>query len=773
MNLGLEIVSSVLTTGELSYFTDCGFNSVWLSSPSASIIFTGLDKAAYEWLLKYYARHHVVPSLDIFREQFPEVSYKLQKEIISTGQLIDLVFDKVSAYQVADLITKSIALHDAGKISEAVELIKSTASTLSPDVISLSSGYDITSPDFDINKLLDTELEQGIPFGFNQIDDVYWGFHPGQLVTLLGRQKASKALDIDTMLPTPTGWTTMSDVKVGDYLMDANGSPTKVTAATEVMYGHDCYEITFSDGAKIIADAGHQWLVDKRVKKKSLVYETDVLTTEEISRNPKSDGGKVNRYRVQVTKPLTFPGIDLPIDPYILGYWLGDGTSSTGEITVHVDDLENLLINISKAGYYISGNRPSGKGEHVRVINISDYPVKLHGPANKEHTLVSKLRSNALLNNKHIPAQYLRAGTYQRLRLLQGIMDSDGYAHDKGFSITQKDRDLLNNIRELMNTMGIQTRLSTQTIRINDKLLSYGTLNFYGNTDVAVFSLPRKASILPKWHGNRADYRHITYVKKVESVPVKCVEVDNPEHLYLAGSSMIPTHNSWLTLNSAFNAWMKGYSVLFFSVEMGEELLQQRLLCLGAHISPSRMRRGNLHPGEKEKARDFQSLLSKNGQGRFIISRKKTLITLDDIAEEVSKYRPHIVYIDGFSFMVDRRTGRMTDDWQANENVAAELKAFSMDKELVVFVNTQVQEKQYNSSRGIEARSIAGGTGLLKASDYVIGLDKDKETKIITLSSQRSRFEDFDDFHMEIDFENMSFTIKELETEEKMEGKGI
>lgn len=422
MNLGLEVVSSVLTTGELSHFTDCGFNSVWLSSPSASIIFTGLDKAAYEWLLKYYARHHVVPSLDIFREQFPEVSYKLQKEIISTGQLIDLVFDKVSAYQVADLITKSIALHDAGKISEAVELIKSTASTLSPDVISLSSGYDITSPDFDINKLLDTELEQGIPFGFNQIDDVYWGFHPGQLVTLLGRQKASK---------------------------------------------------------------------------------------------------------------------------------------------------------------------------------------------------------------------------------------------------------------------------------------------------------------------------------------------------------------SWLTLNSAFNAWMKGYSVLFFSVEMGEELLQQRLLCLGAHISPSRMRRGNLHPGEKEKARDFQSLLSKNGQGRFIISRKKTLITLDDIAEEVSKYRPHIVYIDGFSFMVDRRTGRMTDDWQANENVAAELKAFSMDKELVVFVNTQVQEKQYNSSRGIEARSIAGGTGLLKASDYVIGLDKDKETKIITLSSQRSRFEDFDDFHMEINFENMSFTIKELETEEKMEGKGI
>lgn len=427
MNLGNEIVSSVLGSEDISVFTECGFNTTWLNSPSSLVIFTDddngkKDKAAYAWLLRHYTRHHEIPTIAMFRSQFPEASYKLKTDYIPPAQLIDLVFDKVSAYQVADLITKSIALHDAGKIPEAISLIKSTAATLSPDLVNLSSGYDVTSPDFDIDKLLDTELEKGIPFGFNQVDDTYWGFHSGQLVTLLGRQKASK---------------------------------------------------------------------------------------------------------------------------------------------------------------------------------------------------------------------------------------------------------------------------------------------------------------------------------------------------------------SWLTLNSAFNAWLQGYSVLFFSVEMGEELLQQRLLCLGANVSPSRMRRGVLHPGEKQKVKDFQSLLSGNGQGRFIISRKKTLITLDDIAEETAKYKPHIVYIDGFSFMVDRRTGRMTDDWQANENVAAELKSFAMEKDIVVFVNTQVQEKQYNSSRGIEARSIAGGTGLLKASDYVIGLDKDKETRIVTLSSQRSRFEDFDDFHMEIDFDTMTFIIVEIQQEEKMEAKGI
>jgi archaellum biogenesis ATPase FlaH len=422
VNIGLEIVSSVLSTGEISSFIDCGFNSTWLNSPSATVIFVGNDKAAYDWLLKYYSRHHVVPTLEIFREQFPEASYKLQKEYIPTGQLIDLVFNRVSAYIVADFITKSIELHDNGKIDEAVNLIKSTASTLSSDSSSYNSGYDITSPSYDINKLLDTELEKGIPFGFDNVDNSYWGFQPGQLVTLLGRQKSAK---------------------------------------------------------------------------------------------------------------------------------------------------------------------------------------------------------------------------------------------------------------------------------------------------------------------------------------------------------------SWLTLYSAYQAWMQGYSVLFFSVEMGEELLHQRLLCLGAQVAPHRMRRGTLHPGEKEKVREFQSTLSSQelGQGRFIISRKKTLITLDDIAEEVSKYKPHIVYIDGFSFMVDRKTGRMTDDWQANENVAAELKSFSMEKEIVSFVNTQVQEKQYNSSRGIEARAIAGGTGLLKASDYVIGLDK--EDNIITLSSIRSRFEDFYNFQVEIYFENMEFIILQEEMEKKLQAAKV
>jgi hypothetical protein len=109
--------------------------------------------------------------------------------------------------------------------------------------------------------------------------------------------------------------------------------------------------------------------------------------------------------------------------------------------------------------------------------------------------------------------------------------------------------------------------------------------------------------------------------------------------------------------------------------------------------------------------------------------------------------------------MLDKKTNRMTSDWQANENVADELKALAMEEEITVFVNTQVQEKQYVAKHGIEARSIASGTGLLKASDLIIG--QDKEASCITYNCVYSRFEYFDTIVVDMDFDHMIFAVVE------------
>ena len=102
-------------------------------------------------------------------------------------------------------------------------------------------------------------VSRGVLTGFTELDEVTNGLHPGQMIIVAARPGVGKALALDTPLPTPTGWTTMRDVAVGDELLDADGLPTRVVAATEVMLGRPCYEVEFSDGTAIVADAAHQW----------------------------------------------------------------------------------------------------------------------------------------------------------------------------------------------------------------------------------------------------------------------------------------------------------------------------------------------------------------------------------------------------------------------------------------------------------------------------------------------------------------------------------
>ncbi|KUG57062.1 replicative DNA helicase [Serinicoccus chungangensis] len=99
----------------------------------------------------------------------------------------------------------------------------------------------------------------GVPTGFAELDELTNGLHPGQMVIIAARPAVGKALALETPLPTPGGWTTMGEVTVGDELLGADGRPTSVVAATEVMHDRPCYEVEFSDGSVIVADEEHLW----------------------------------------------------------------------------------------------------------------------------------------------------------------------------------------------------------------------------------------------------------------------------------------------------------------------------------------------------------------------------------------------------------------------------------------------------------------------------------------------------------------------------------
>ena len=108
----------------------------------------------------------------------------------------------------------------------------------------------------------------GVPTGFTDFDALTNGLHPGQMIVIAARPAMGKALALDTPLPTPAGWTTMGEVAVGDFVIGADGRPTRVVAATEVMVDRPCYEVEFSDGSVMVADEQHQWLTHSRAERR-------------------------------------------------------------------------------------------------------------------------------------------------------------------------------------------------------------------------------------------------------------------------------------------------------------------------------------------------------------------------------------------------------------------------------------------------------------------------------------------------------------------------
>ena len=207
-------------------------------------------------------------------------------------------------------------------------------------------------------------------------------------------------------------------------------------------------------------------------------------------------------------------------------------------------------------------------------------------------------RTLGVLGNKHIPAMYLRASTVQRRELLAGLLDTDGTVSPSGaiqFTVTSERLAL--DVRELVHSLGYRTGWSSRSVNGRSAASSVAyTLTF--TTHDEVFALTRK-QVLHKERAHRATprlaSRFITSVRRIESVPVRCVEIDHPSHLYLASRSMIPTHNSTLGLDVARSASIKhGMASVIFSLEMSRNEIAMRMLSAESQVPLTHLRKGQM-----------------------------------------------------------------------------------------------------------------------------------------------------------------------------------
>lgn len=406
-------------------------------------------------------------------------------------------------------------------------------------------------------------------------------FREGEVTLWGGINGHGKALDLSTPIPTTEGWKKMGDVHPGDYVFDENGKPCRVVAETEIQYNRPCYLVGFNDGTEIVADAEHEWLTDdyksrqsrSHAKQKNRLelrpvkkFGTDqthkrtfaaIRTTREIADtllfSNNSQKNKTN-HSINVCQPVEYPEQDLPIPPYTLGAWLGDGTSGCGEITTPD---QHVLDRIRADGYEIT--------EHKDKLGYGILGVQV------------RLREHGLLNNKHVPAIYLKSSLKQRLALLQGLMDTDGHCSQHTCEFCSTNRQLAEAVHELAASLGCIVHL------IEGRAKLYGKdcgekFRVTFTTAVEVFSLPRKKERLPKEVTFRAKQRFIVKCELCESVPVKCIQVDSPSHLYLASKAFVPTHNSLLTGQLALQLADAGERVAIMSFEMLPKFTWARMI---------------------------------------------------------------------------------------------------------------------------------------------------------------------------------------------------
>ncbi|SDI58485.1 replicative DNA helicase [Actinokineospora alba] len=486
----------------------------------------------------------------------------------------------------------------------------------------------------------------GIPTGFADLDEVTNGLHPGQMIIVAARPGVGKALALDTPLPTPTGWTTMGEVKVGDELIDADGKATRVVGATDVMVGRPCFEVEFSDGTVIVADAEHEWLTSTRASRRAAAGPSSAIrTTAELAASVRCEtSDRRANHAVALTAPLSLAEADLPVPPYVLGAWLGDGdsagarfTTNDPEIICHIEATGIEAHEYGNMRYHLRlptpepvaakscvvcgetfvprtsevktcGRSCGGKSRfvsapvpppHCRDCGKPSTGGRLCQPCTWEHgSLQAILRTTGVLGDKHIPVSYLRASESQRRALLAGLLDTDGTVTATGSAqISVTDRRLAYDIHELIIGLGYRCRIRTKRVAGRNEDRSTAYIMTFTPQD-RVFRLERK-HLLHKERmmdrPSRPGVRYIVDVRPIASVPVRCVEVDNADHLYLAGRSMIPTHNSTLGLDFARSCSIKhGMSSVIFSLEMSKTEIVMRMLSAEARIRLGDMRGGRM-----------------------------------------------------------------------------------------------------------------------------------------------------------------------------------
>lgn len=373
-----------------------------------------------------------------------------------------------------------------------------------------------------------------------------------------------KALTVDTPVLTPRGWVANGDLQVGDYVIGSDGKPTEVTA----VFDHGLkrvFRVSFSDGTFIRCCGDHQWsvttvhergnAVGQRRERRYSVVSTEQMYVGGVKRNV-SGGKRRSEYQIPLNAPVEFAEQSpLPIRPYLLGVLIGDGCLSKSSIEVcGIDD--EVLDRVRR-------EIPSG----TSAKKTGTISLLLTGSNGQMSKLVRSLGLRGKRSwEKHIPDQYRTASIQDRLDLLRGLMDTDGYVkltngkrgERSDCYFTTTSQRLAKDVAGLVRSLGGMVRIGAYPSHyLVDGKRRAGRVKYHVTVICPFnpFYLPRKAEL---YRNRKLQDKSIVKVERDGEGAVRCISVDAPDHLYVADGFNL-THNCDYFIEN-LPGWLQPYS---------------------------------------------------------------------------------------------------------------------------------------------------------------------------------------------------------------------
>lgn len=377
----------------------------------------------------------------------------------------------------------------------------------------------------------------------------------------LGARGGGKAAPLYTKIPTPDGFTTMGELKPGSIVFNRYGKHTKVVAV-HPQGAKEIFKVRFKDGKEVECCEDHLWVV-RFGKNEKVMSVKDMLNKGSLKYENKRGG--VWKFRIPTAGEVEYSYKELPIDPYVLGVLLGDGTLTTATPKVAIGDKEILeYLKCKLEGFEFSYDKSTNNNHtivdrqkeaiYIDTSEVERYSTKGYYTkgGNRLTTEIRKLGLNVSCKEKFIPEIYMQASVEQRYELLRGLMDTDGSCTSEGSSeFTSTNKRLAEQVLKLARSLGIVSQLGvddrSDVLHEIKGHVCYKPLAYrvYLNTTKPIFKIRSKGDRLKnKPETNMQKYIPIVAIEATgEFTEMQCITVEDETSTYLTDDFVV-THNS-------------------------------------------------------------------------------------------------------------------------------------------------------------------------------------------------------------------------------------